>query len=116
MSIELPVATRQRRDMTEKLLKATLNPNTHTRNLPRWLWEWARSRSQTLESAHSVQLFLGFIYIAEGTEVAIRVYDMSYLLCHERRVPSDEYAAFRKLARTKVLASNSSFERRFVQI
>ena len=29
-SIELPVATRHRRDMTEKLLKATLNPNTHT--------------------------------------------------------------------------------------
>ena len=29
MSIELPVATRLRRDMTEKLLKATLNPNTH---------------------------------------------------------------------------------------
>ena len=30
MSIELPVATRYRRDMTEKLLKATFNPNTHT--------------------------------------------------------------------------------------
>ena len=30
MSIELPVATRHRRDMTEKLLKATLNLNTHT--------------------------------------------------------------------------------------
>ena len=30
VSIELPVATRNRRDMTEKLLKATLNPNTHT--------------------------------------------------------------------------------------
>ena len=28
--MELPVATRHRRDMTEKLLKATLNPNTHT--------------------------------------------------------------------------------------
>ena len=27
VSIELPVATRNRRDMTEKLLKATLNPN-----------------------------------------------------------------------------------------
>ena len=27
MSIELPVATRHRRDMTEKLLKATLTPN-----------------------------------------------------------------------------------------
>ena len=27
---ELPVATRHHRDMTEKLLKATLNPNTHT--------------------------------------------------------------------------------------
>ena len=30
VSIELPVATRHRRDMTEKLLKATLNPNSHT--------------------------------------------------------------------------------------
>ena len=30
VSIELPVATRHRRDMTEKLLEATLNPNTHT--------------------------------------------------------------------------------------
>ena len=30
MSIELPVTTRHRRDMTEKLLKATLNPNSHT--------------------------------------------------------------------------------------
>ena len=30
MSIELPVATRHRRDMIEKLLKATLNPNSHT--------------------------------------------------------------------------------------
>ena len=31
VSIEqLPVATRHSRDMTEKLLKATLNPNTHT--------------------------------------------------------------------------------------
>ena len=30
LSIELPVATRHRRDMTEKLLKATLNPNSHT--------------------------------------------------------------------------------------
>ena len=27
VSTELPVATRHRRDMTEKLLKATLNPN-----------------------------------------------------------------------------------------
>ena len=27
VSIELPVATRHRRDMTEKLLKATLNSN-----------------------------------------------------------------------------------------
>ena len=79
VSIELPVATRQRRDMTEKLLKATLIPNTRTRNWPRWLWERARSRSQTLESAQSVQLFLGFIYIPEVTEVAIRVYDMSFI-------------------------------------
>ena len=30
MSIELPVATRHRRDMIEKLLKVTLNPKTHT--------------------------------------------------------------------------------------
>ena len=30
MSIELPVTTRHRRDMTEKLLKATLSPNSHT--------------------------------------------------------------------------------------
>ena len=30
MSIELPVTTRHRRDMTDKLLKATLNPNSHT--------------------------------------------------------------------------------------
>ena len=30
VSIELPVATRHRRDMTEILLKATLNPNSHT--------------------------------------------------------------------------------------
>ena len=30
VSIELPIATRHRRDMTEKLLKATLNPNSHT--------------------------------------------------------------------------------------
>ena len=29
MSNELPAATRHRRDMTEKLLKATLNPYTH---------------------------------------------------------------------------------------
>ena len=27
VSTELPIATRHRRDMTEKLLKATLNPN-----------------------------------------------------------------------------------------
>ena len=33
VSIELPVTTRHRRDMTEKLLKATLNPNTHTHTL-----------------------------------------------------------------------------------
>ena len=32
MSIELPVATRHRRDMTEKLLKATLNPNKQHNN------------------------------------------------------------------------------------
>ena len=30
LSIELPVATRHRRDMTEKLVKATLNSNIHT--------------------------------------------------------------------------------------
>ena len=30
MSIELPAATRHLRDMTEKLLKATLNPNKQT--------------------------------------------------------------------------------------
>ena len=28
--IEIPVATRHRRDMTGKLLKAALNQNTHT--------------------------------------------------------------------------------------
>ena len=33
VSPELPVATRHRRDMTEKLLKATLNQNTHTHAL-----------------------------------------------------------------------------------
>ena len=36
VSIELPVATRHHRDMTEKLLKATLNPNTHTHILILW--------------------------------------------------------------------------------
>ena len=43
MSIELPVATRHRRDMTEKLLKATLNPNshTHTKNRRGVSREWA---------------------------------------------------------------------------
>ena len=40
VSIELPVATRHRRDMTEKLLKATLNPNTHTH--PRHDWKKKR--------------------------------------------------------------------------
>ena len=30
VSIELPVATRQQRDMIEKLLKATLNQNKET--------------------------------------------------------------------------------------
>ena len=34
VSIELPVTTRHRRDMTEKLLKATLNPNSHTHTRP----------------------------------------------------------------------------------
>ena len=50
VSIELPVATRHRRDMTEKLLKATLNPNTHTlsTNLEESTWiavvdHWAAS-------------------------------------------------------------------------
>ena len=36
VSIELPVATRHRRDMTEKLLKATLNPNTYTHQSYMW--------------------------------------------------------------------------------
>ena len=36
VSIELPVATRHRSDMTEKLLKATLNPNTHTHTHTSW--------------------------------------------------------------------------------
>ena len=30
VSTELPVTTRHRCDMTEKLLKVTLNPNSHT--------------------------------------------------------------------------------------
>ena len=30
VSIELPITTRHSRDMTEKLLKAMFNPNTHT--------------------------------------------------------------------------------------
>ena len=33
MSTELLVATRHRRNMTEKMLKATLNSNTHTLNI-----------------------------------------------------------------------------------
>ena len=33
MSIELPVATRHRHDMTEKLLKATLNTNKQQHDL-----------------------------------------------------------------------------------
>ena len=33
LSIELPVATRHRRDMTEKLLKAMLNPNKQQQQL-----------------------------------------------------------------------------------
>ena len=33
VSIELSVATRHRRDMTEKLLKATLNPNKQQQQL-----------------------------------------------------------------------------------
>ena len=32
VSIALPVATRHVRDMTEKMLKATLNPNKHQQN------------------------------------------------------------------------------------
>ena len=34
VSTELPVATRHRRDMTEKLLKATLNPNKQQQQQP----------------------------------------------------------------------------------
>ena len=34
MSVELPVATRHRRDMTEKLLKAKLNPNKQQQQDP----------------------------------------------------------------------------------
>ena len=34
VSIELPATTRHRRNMTEKLLKATLNPNKHTHIKP----------------------------------------------------------------------------------
>ena len=34
MSIELPVATINRRDMTEKMLKATLNPNKQRDSQP----------------------------------------------------------------------------------
>ena len=37
VSIELPVATRHCRDMTEKLLKATLNPNSHRHSTPPYL-------------------------------------------------------------------------------
>ena len=36
VSIELPATTRHRSDMTEKLLKAMLNPNTHTHFLLAW--------------------------------------------------------------------------------
>ena len=36
LSIEHPVATRHRRDMTAKLLKATLNPNKQQQHSPRW--------------------------------------------------------------------------------
>ena len=52
VSIELPVANRHRRAMTEKLMKATLNPNTHThtsatkRARQFWGWELGRSVSQ----------------------------------------------------------------------
>ena len=37
MSTEFPVATRHRRDMTEKLLKASLNYNTNTHHERRGL-------------------------------------------------------------------------------
>ena len=45
-SIELPVATRHRRDLTEKLLKAMFNQNTHTHTLANKsrslrLWQFA---------------------------------------------------------------------------
>ena len=39
VSTELPVATRHRRDMTEKLLKATLNPNTHTQMVKQGIYK-----------------------------------------------------------------------------
>ena len=40
MSIELPVATRHYRDMTEKLLKVTLNPNKEQQHM--FVFQFAR--------------------------------------------------------------------------
>ena len=59
VSIELPVATRHRRDMTEKLLKATLNPNTHTHTHTRKS-EWAPISEQleTIDFTNKTILFL----------------------------------------------------------
>ena len=38
MFTELPVATRHRRNVTEKLLKATLNPNNNNNNICNSAW------------------------------------------------------------------------------
>ena len=42
VSVELPAATSHRHDMTEKLLKATLNPNTHTHKPLVWVRQEGR--------------------------------------------------------------------------
>ena len=52
--IELPVTTKHRRDMTEKLLKATLNPNSPTHTHTR-IWIIATYNSLFLQSIWKIQ-------------------------------------------------------------
>ena len=49
MSIELPVATRHRCDMTEKLLKATLNPNKQQQHNSSQFHIWNNSKAEFIK-------------------------------------------------------------------
>ena len=107
MNIELPAATRHRRDMTEKLLKATLNPNTHT-HIVAYIFEQRRVSCSISEALFQIYALL-WCFLKSLLWCVFLYYTIANELIRELLVITLNFLSTRFVPKVRGLPSKLSF-------